>query len=132
MNRRKQALEARSRRRNMAKFEAYRDVFPNAHLKRKQNGVLQVALHSNDGKLVFNGHTHEQFVDLFHAIGEDRDNRVVILTGTGDAFMDTIEPEGFDFFSPQGYAKILPEAPNFPMTILHIQSPLTTPLNSPR
>jgi len=26
----------------------------------------------------------EQFVDLFDAIGDDRDNRVVILTGTGD------------------------------------------------
>ncbi len=93
----------------MTKFEAYRDAFPNAHLKRKENGVLQVALHSNGGKLIFNGHTHEQFVDLFHAVGEDRDNRVVILTGMGDAFMDTIEPDGFDFFSPAGYDKILRE-----------------------
>src|SRR5712664_4327903 len=107
MNRREQSLDALSRRRNMAKFEAYRDSFPNAQLKRKENGVLQVALHTNGGKLVFNGHTHEQFVDLFHAIGEDRDNRVVILTGTGDACMDAIEPEGFEFFSPQGKDKKL-------------------------
>src|SRR5258708_8384345 len=116
MNRREQALDALSRRKNMTKFEAYRGAFPNAHLKRKENGVLQVALHSNGGKLVFNGHTHEQFVDLFHAIGEDRDNRVVILTGTGDAFMDTIEPEGFDFFSPQRYAKTLPARPTVLIT----------------
>jgi hypothetical protein len=53
----------------MTTFEAYRDAFANAHLKRKDNGVLQVALHTNGGKLVFNGHTHEQFVELFHAIG---------------------------------------------------------------
>ncbi|MCP4025804.1 MAG: enoyl-CoA hydratase/isomerase family protein, partial [Sphingomonas sp.] len=64
----------------MAKFDTYRDAFPNARLTRKDNGVLEVALHTDGGKLVFNGHTHEQFVDLFHAIGEDRDNRVVILT----------------------------------------------------
>src|SRR5258707_13865239 len=101
MNRREQSLDALSRRRNMAKFEAYRDAFPNAHLKRKENGVLQVALHSDGGKLGFNGHTHEQFVDLFHAIGEDRDNRVVILTGMRDAFRDTPEAEGSDVFSPQ-------------------------------
>jgi enoyl-CoA hydratase/carnithine racemase len=119
------------RRRNMAKFEAYRDAFPNAHLKRKENGVLQVALHSNGGKLVFNGHTHEQFVDLFHAIGEDRDNRVVILTGMGDAFMDTIEPEGFDFFSPQGYDKILREGRKVLMNILDIEVPMITALNGP-
>ena len=84
----------------MAKFDVYRDAFPNAHLTRKPNGVLEVRLHTEDGKLVFNGHTHEQFVDLFHAIGEDRENRIVILTGTGDAFMDTIEADGFDFFAP--------------------------------
>src|SRR5438034_964624 len=93
----------------MAKFDTYREAFPNARLSRKPNGVLEVVLHTDGGKLVFNGHTHEQFVHLFHSIGEDHHNRVVILTGSGDAFMDGISPEGFDFFSPQGYDKIVPE-----------------------
>ena len=62
--------------------------------------MLEVALHTDGGTLVFNGRTHEQFVDLFHAIGSDPDNCVVILTGRGDAFMETISPEGFDFFTP--------------------------------
>ncbi|HWF26971.1 MAG TPA: enoyl-CoA hydratase/isomerase family protein, partial [Mycobacterium sp.] len=78
-------------------FESYRDAFPNARLSRDEAGVLEIALHTNGGKLIFNGHTHEQFVDLFRQVGEDRENRVVILTGTGDAFMDTIDGEGFDF-----------------------------------
>jgi hypothetical protein len=66
----------------MAQFETYRDAFANARLTRKPNGVLEVALHTDGGKLVFNGHTHEQFGDLFCAVGEGRDTRVVILTGT--------------------------------------------------
>ena len=86
----------------MSRFDTYRDSFPNARLTRSKTGVLEVALHTNGGTLAFNGYTHEQFVDLFHAIGSDRDNRVVILTGSGNAFMETISPEGFDFFSPQG------------------------------
>jgi hypothetical protein len=73
----------------MSRFNAYRNSFPNARLTRSKTGVLEVALHSNGGTLVFDGHTHEQFVDLFHAIGSDRDNRVVFLTGSGDAFMET-------------------------------------------
>src|SRR5207253_5127422 len=93
----------------MVKFDTYREAFPNARLSRKPNGVLEVALHTDGGKLVFNGHTHEQFVGLFHAIGEDRENRVVILTGSGEAFMDAISPEGFDFFTPQAFDKILRE-----------------------
>lgn len=115
----------------MSTFETYRDAFPNARLTRKDNGVLEVALHTGGGKLVFNGHTHEQFVALFHEIGEDRDNRVVILTGTGDAFMDTIEPEGFDFFSPRGYDKILREGRKVLSNILDIEVPMIAALNGP-
>jgi enoyl-CoA hydratase/carnithine racemase len=115
----------------MTRFDGYRDAFLNARLTRKPNGVLEVRLHTEGGKLIFDGHTHEQFVDLFHAIGEDRDNRVVILTGTGDAFMDAINPEGFDFFSPQGYDKILREGRKVLANILDIEVPMITALNGP-
>ena len=115
----------------MATFDTYRDAFPNARLSRKDNGVLEVALHTGGGKLVFNGHTHEQFVDLFHAVGEDRETRVVILTGSGDAFMDAINPEGFDFFTPQGYDKILREGRKVLSNILDIEVPMIAALNGP-
>ena len=115
----------------MATFDTYREAFPNARLSRKPNGVLEVALHTDGGKLLFNGHTHEQFVHLFHAIGEDHHNRVVILTGSGDAFMDAISPEGFDFFSPQGYDKILREGRKVLSNILDIESPMIAALNGP-
>jgi enoyl-CoA hydratase/carnithine racemase len=111
----------------MSRFDAYRDGFPNARLNRSKSGVLEVALHTDGGTLVFNGHTHEQFVDLFHAIGSDPDNRVVILTGSGDAFMETITPEGFDFFTPQGYDKIYREG----RKVLDIEAPLIAAVNGP-
>ena len=94
----------------MAQFDAYKDAFPNARLTRSTAGVLEITLHSNGDTLVFDGYTHEQFVDLFNAVGRDSANRVVILTGTGDAVMEEIAPGGFDFFTPTGYDKILREA----------------------
>ena len=115
----------------MAQFETYQNKFPNARLTRAANGVLEVALHTDGGKLAFNGHTHEQFVDLFHQIGEDSANRVGILTGSGDAFMDSISPEGFDFFSPQGYDKIFREGRKVLANILDIEAPMITALNGP-
>ena len=115
----------------MATFDTYREAFPNARLSRKPNGVLEVALHTDGGKLVFNGHAHEQFVHLFHAIGEDHHNRVVILTGSGDAFMDEISPDGFDFFSPQGYDKIRREGRKVLANILDIEAPMIAALNGP-
>lgn len=115
----------------MSNFNTYRDSFANARLTRSESGVLEVALHTDGGKLVFNGHTHEQFVDLFHEIGSDPDNRVVILTGSGDAFMDAISPDGFDFFSPRGYDKIYREGKKVLMNILDIEVPLIAALNGP-
>ena len=115
----------------MSSFEAYRDSFPNARLTRSDTGVLEVALHTDGSTLVFNGHTHEQFVDLFHAIGSDSGNRVVILTGSGDAFMESISPDGFDFFSPQGYDKIYREGKKVLMNILDIEAPLIAAVNGP-
>src|ERR1700738_4250761 len=115
----------------MSSFDTYHGSFPNARLTRSKTGVLEVALHTNDGTLAFNGHTHEQFVDLFHAIGSDHDNRAVILTGSGGAFMETINPEGFDFFTPQGYDKIYREGRKVLMNILDIEVPLIAAVNGP-
>ena len=115
----------------MSRFDAYRDGFPNARLTRSKAGVLEVVLHTDGSTLIFNGHTHEQFVDLFHAIGSDPENRVVILTGSGDAFMETISPDGFDFFTPRGYDKIYREGKKVLMNILDIEAPLIAAVNGP-
>jgi enoyl-CoA hydratase/carnithine racemase len=115
----------------MSGFDTYRDSFPNARLSRSKTGVLEVVLHTDGGTLIFNGHTHAQFVDLFHAIGSDADNRVVILTGSGGAFMETISPEGFDFFTPQGFDKIYREGKKILMNILDIEVPLIAAVNGP-
>lgn len=115
----------------MSRFADYRNAYPNARLTRSPEGVLEIALHTNGGKLIFNGHTHEQFVDLFHDVGSDPDNRVVILTGTGDAFMDEISPDGFDFFTPRGYDKIYREGKKVLMNLLDIEVPLIAALNGP-
>jgi len=116
---------------SVSRFDAYRETFPNARLTRSATGVLEVALHTDGGTLVFDGHTHEQFVDLFHAIGSDPDNRVVILTGSGEAFMESISPDGFDFFTPQGYDKIFREGKKILMNLLDIEAPMIAAVNGP-
>jgi enoyl-CoA hydratase/carnithine racemase len=115
----------------MSRFADYQSKFPNARLLRSESGVLEVTVHTNGGTLIFNGHTHEQFVELFGAIGSDTETRAVILTGSGEAFMESISPEGFDFFTPRGYDKIYREGRKVLMNILDIEVPLITALNGP-
>jgi enoyl-CoA hydratase/carnithine racemase len=70
----------------MANFDSYKNAFPHAKLIRSSNGVLEVVLHTNGDTLIFNGYTHEEFVDLFYQISQDAGNRAVIMTGAGRAF----------------------------------------------
>jgi enoyl-CoA hydratase/carnithine racemase len=90
-----------------------------------------VVLHTDGGTLVFDGYVHEEFVDLFHQIGQDADNRVVILTGAGEAFIDRIDPAGFDFFTPRGFDKIYREGKKVLANLLDIPVPVIAALNGP-
>jgi enoyl-CoA hydratase/carnithine racemase len=115
----------------MADFDSYEDAFPHAKLTRSHEGVLEVILHTNGDSLIFNGYTHEEFVDLFHQINQDAENRVVILTGAGEAFIDRIDAEGFDFFSPRGYDKIYREGKKVLLNLIDIPVPVIAALNGP-
>src|SRR3989440_10088126 len=111
-------------------FESYRDKYENLRMKR-ENGILEVALHTRGGPLVFNGHVHEALVRAFRDIGDDRENHVVILTGTGNEFCAQISPEGFDFFTPTGYDKIRREGTKVLENILDIEVPMIAAINGP-
>lgn len=115
----------------MSLFKNYQNAYSHARLERSTDGILEVTFHTKGEKLVFNGKAHEEFTDLFHQIGEDFENRVVILTGTGDAFMDSMDPEGFDFATPRGYDKIFREGRKVLMNLLDIDVPMIAALNGP-
>ena len=115
----------------MARFDTYKDAFAHAKLTRSSEGVLEVVLRTDGGSLIFNGYTHEEFVDLFHQINQDAENRVVILTGVGEAFIDRIDVEGFDFFSPRGYDKIYREGKKVLSNLIDIPVPVIAALNGP-
>ncbi len=111
-------------------FESYREKYENVRMKR-EDGILEVALHTRGGPLEFNGYVHEALVHALRDIGDDRDNHVVILTGTGDEFCTRISPEGFDFFTPTGYDKILREGTKVLENLLDIEVPMIAALNGP-
>jgi len=53
-----------------AVFDSYRNKYENVRMKR-EDGILEVALHSAGGPLVFNGDVHEAWVMAFRDIGDD-------------------------------------------------------------
>jgi hypothetical protein len=69
----------------MSSFDEYANKYKTARMERR-NGVLQVTLHSDGQSLRWGFLPHSELPEAFHDIGADRENRVVILTGTGDEF----------------------------------------------
>src|ERR1700752_2145625 len=77
--------------REPAYFTAYRSV----KLTRDTQGVLIMEFHSNDGPLTFRASDHTDFVEAFYRISQDRDNKIVILTGAGGEFIPDIDFSSF-------------------------------------
>ncbi|MBP1685054.1 MAG: crotonase [Deltaproteobacteria bacterium] len=67
---------------------AYFDRYPTVHFERDAQGILLMRLHSKGGPVLYGSQHHSDWCSAFHDIGADRDNQVVILTGTGDAFIN--------------------------------------------
>jgi enoyl-CoA hydratase/carnithine racemase len=72
-------------------FTAYRSV----KLTRDAQGVLVAELHSNGGPLTFTAPDHTEIVEAFYRISQDRENKIVILTGTGGEFIIGVDWPSF-------------------------------------
>ena len=66
----------------MSSLEEYARKYQTARMERC-NGILQVTLHTEGQSLRWGFLPHGELPEAFHDIGTDRENRVVILTGTG-------------------------------------------------
>ncbi len=64
-------------------FEKYKTL----KFERDDDGVLVVRLHSDDGEVDYQAIHHSEWMPAFTDVAMDRDNRVVVITGTGDSFL---------------------------------------------
>jgi hypothetical protein len=69
----------------MTKFDQYSTKYQTIRMERS-NGILQMTLHTDGGPLRWGFLPHGELPEAFYDIGSDHENRVVIITGTGDEF----------------------------------------------
>lgn len=69
----------------MTKLAEYQHKYENIAFER-EDGVLVMTFHSNGGPLHWSLQAHSDFPEAFLDVGRDRDNRVIIMTGSGDWF----------------------------------------------
>lgn len=74
----------------MSSVEEYQHKYQHAAMTRSEDGVLEVTIHSDGDSLRWGPVPHAELCRAFHDIGDDRENRVVILAGVGDEFTGPI------------------------------------------
>ncbi len=66
-------------------YEDYCDKYANLSMRRDE-GILEITLGTDGGPLQWGRQAHAELEEAFLNIGRDRQNQLVIMTGTGDEF----------------------------------------------
>jgi enoyl-CoA hydratase/carnithine racemase len=110
----------------------YFEKFEHLHMVRSAKGILEVRFTTNDGPIVFTGKDHHDFVEAFSQIAQDRDNKVIILTGSGDEFFAQIDgPSLGDITNPREWDKTWWEGQHVLQNLTSIGAPVLAAINGP-
>jgi enoyl-CoA hydratase/carnithine racemase len=102
-------------------FAAYRSL----KLSRDAAGVLVAEFHSNGGPFTMSAQAHTEFVDAFYRIGQDRANKIVILTGAGGEFITDVDWSSFgDAADPGVWSQVHDEGVQVLENIANIRVPV--------
>lgn len=71
----------------MTVLDDYRDKYENIKFSRDEKGILEMRLHTDGGSFQLLVPQHRELTRAFRDIALDRDNRVVLITGTGTEFI---------------------------------------------
>jgi len=113
-----------------ADFASYRDAYPHIRFDRR-DGVLEVALHTEGASLRWGAAVHEELGYALADVGADRDNDVVIITGTGDAFCDDFEQGSFGEITPRQWDVVYANTHRLYHNLLALEMPVIGAVNGP-
>jgi enoyl-CoA hydratase/carnithine racemase len=114
----------------MIKFDDYREKYSHIRMER-QAGILQITFHTAGAALKWSGPSHEQLGYAFADIARDHENKVVIMTGTGDAFCAEMDMSGIGRFTPQMWDHVYKDGKHLLMNLLDIEVPIIAAVNGP-
>jgi enoyl-CoA hydratase/carnithine racemase len=102
---------------------------------RRRNGILEMRFHTDDGPLRWGLGPHGELPEAFADVARDRDNRVVILTGTGNEWSG-VRANPATRSLPQGltadaYDRVHWEGRALLMNLLNIEVPVVSAINGP-
>ncbi len=118
----------------MSNFENYATKYRCIHMRRER-GILEMRFHTDNGPFQWGLGPHAELPDAFADAGRDRENRVVILTGTGDVWSGPRATPGSSAIgaglSANAFDRVHWEGRALLMNLLNIEVPVISAINGP-
>lgn len=109
----------------------YAPKYQHIDLRRDDDGVLVVTLHTDNDSLVWSSRAHDELAYAFNDIACDRQNRVVVLTGAGNNFCNDIDFASFSLASPADWNHTAFEGTRLVRNLMAIEVPVIAAVNGP-
>ena len=122
-------------------FDQYKDEYPHIRMERSEEGILLMQLHNGEGgEFEWSFDNHHEVGFSWRDVGADVENKVIILTGSADAFLrreylsvDKVDREGMEDPAKRAVEWIDAHAhgKRLEMDLLEIEQPMIAALNGP-
>jgi enoyl-CoA hydratase/carnithine racemase len=97
----------------------------------RADGVLELRIHSDGESLVWGAGPHSELGRCFQVVGSDPENRVVVLTGTGDSFISALDDSWVGPMTPEKWQRIYTDGRRLLTALLDIEVPVVAAVNGP-
>lgn len=113
------------------RLEHYKDRYENIELYRTDEGVLVMRFHTDGGPLVWSALAHEELGYCFTDVGADRENKVVVMTGTGENWCADINAGSFKLGTAGDWDLTFYDGRRLLNNLLDIEVPVISAVNGP-
>jgi enoyl-CoA hydratase/carnithine racemase len=116
----------------MSDVPAYFNKYDDFAITRSPSGVLTLRFHTDGGEHTFTGTTHHDLPRLIEEIAYDRDNKVLVVTGTGETFINNIDgPSLGDITKPWAADVMYVEGRRGVQRLVDLEIPIVAAVNGP-
>jgi enoyl-CoA hydratase/carnithine racemase len=118
-------------------LEEYSETWQEFVKFRRENGILEIRFHLEDGPWRWNEPMHGALVPMFADVSHDPETECIIITGTGDVFLNQFDPESLARQSEQEFGQHIAydqwwaAQTRMPHSLMDIRVPIVGAVNGP-
>jgi enoyl-CoA hydratase/carnithine racemase len=112
------------------KLEDYAEAYEHVKIRR-EDGVIELRLHSDDGPLIWGSDPHTELGHCFSDVGRDSDNRIGLITGTGGKFIADLDRSWVGEMTPEKFDAIYRNGKRLLGALLEIEVPIVAAVEGP-